>query len=263
MKEKIRKRKKVIITILVVCALIAAAGITYAFITQVLTGEKQVVINAGVLDLVLEEENAITISDALPMYDEVGMIQEDVFEFRLVNKTSNSTNYILKLSKIEATNELATSDVKYYLTKEGVGEPKLLSSLPLDGTVDSGTIAGDDTIDYTLRFWIDSGVTDESAIAGKALSYRINAEASQEIAKLSLIDQLKLADKVQESTSTFPNFAQISGETNGRGIYKYQEDGEDIYYWRGNIDAAMLLNDLGIIPDNHYKLMSDLEAREK
>ena len=55
----------------------------------------------GVLDLVLEEETAITISDALPMYDAVGMIQEDVFVCRLVNKTSNPTHYVLKISKIE------------------------------------------------------------------------------------------------------------------------------------------------------------------
>ena len=185
-------KKKTVGIILAICALITVVGITYAFITQTLTGTKQVVINAGVLDLVLEEENAITISDALPMYDAVGMIQEDVFVFRLVNKTSNPTNYMLKLSKINADDELSPSDVKYYLTKEGIGEPKLLSSLPTDGTVDSGTIAGNDTIDYTLRLWIDSNVTDDTAISGKTLSYRIDAEASQEIAKLPLSAEVKL-----------------------------------------------------------------------
>ena len=48
----------------------------------------------------------------------------------------------------------------------------------------------------------------------------------------------ELENKVQESTSTFPNFKQISSATNGRGIYKYQEDGVDIYYWRGDVDEA-------------------------
>ena len=236
MEEKNKKRQIAKISVFITSIFVIFISITYAFITQTLTGTKEVVINAGVLDLVLEEENAITISDALPMYDQVGMIQEDVFVFRLVNKTSNPTNYVLKLSKINADNELSPSDVKYYLTKEGVGEPKLLSSLPTDGTVDSGTIAGSDTIDYTLRLWINSAVTDETAIAGKTLSYKIDAEASQEIAKVSFTDELE--NKVQESTSTFPNFKQISSETNGRGIYKYTEDGEDIYYWRGNIDAV-------------------------
>jgi len=231
MEEKNKKRQITKITVFITSIFVIFMSITYAFVNQVLTGTKEVVINAGVLDLVLEEENAITIANALPMYDAVGMIQEDVFVFRLVNKTANPTNYVLKLSKINASNELSTSDVKYYLTKEGVGQPKLLSSLPSDGTVDSGTIAGSDTIDYTLRLWINSAVTDEAAISGKTLSYKIDAEASQEIAKVSFTDELE--NKV-DTTSTI-NFGKISSATNGRGIYKYQEDGEDIYYWRGAV----------------------------
>jgi len=231
MEEKNKKRQITKITVFITSIFVIFMSITYAFVNQVLTGTKEVVINAGVLDLVLEEENAITIANALPMYDAVGMIQEDVFVFRLVNKTANPTNYVLKLSKINASNELSTSDVKYYLTKEGVGQPKLLSSLPSDGTVDSGTIAGSDTIDYTLRLWINSAVTDEAAISGKTLSYKIDAEASQEIAKVSFTDELE--NKV-DTTSTI-NFGAISSATNGRGIYKYQEDGEDIYYWRGAV----------------------------
>jgi len=176
---KEKKKKKIIVIVLAVLALITVISISYAFVTQTLTGGKQVVVNAGVLDLILEEDNAITISDAMPMYDEVGMIQEDVFEFRLVNKTSNSTYYNLKLTKITSDNELDTSNVKYYLTKDGVGEPKLLSSLSTNGVVDKGSIAGNDTIDYTLRLWIDSEVTNNDAIAGKSLSYEINVEVKQ------------------------------------------------------------------------------------
>ena len=218
MEEKNNKRQVAKISVFITSIFVIFMSITYAFVNQVLTGTKEVVVSAGVLDLVLEEENAITISNAYPMYDEVGMIQEEVFKFRLVNKTNNPTNYILKMTKIVATNEIDPSDVKYYLTKEGVGQPKLLSSLPVDGTVDSGKIEGKDTIDYTLRLWIDSSVTDEERVSGKSLSYKIDAEASQEIAKVSFTDELE--NKVQESTSTFPNFKAISSETNGRGIYK-------------------------------------------
>jgi len=187
---KSNKKNKNLILFLFIA--ISTISITYAFITQTLAGNKQVVINAGVLDLVLEEGNEITISDALPMFDEVGIIQDKVFVFRLVNKTSNPTNYTIKLKKVSTQNELSTSNVKYYLTKEGVGEPKLLSSLPVDGTVDRGTIVGNDTIDYTLRLWIDSGVTDETAIAGKTLSYRIDAEVSQEMPKSPSSAEVKL-----------------------------------------------------------------------
>ena len=33
--------------------------------------------------------------------------------------------------------------------------------------------------------------------------------------------------------------------------------------WNAESDASQLLNDLGIIPDNHYKFMKEIEAREK
>ena len=210
-------KKKALTITLGAILMVVTIGITYAFISLVLIGEKEIVINAGVLDLVLEEENAITISDALPMHDAVGMIQEDVFVFRLVNKTSNPTNYILKLSKINVDNELSPSDVKYYLTKEGVGEPKLLSSLPTDGTVDSGTIVGNDTIDYTLRLWIDSGVTDETAISGKTLSYKIDAESSQENSKRTITFN-GITEELKDITNIMFNYTSEGVDPLGGGI---------------------------------------------
>ena len=252
-------------------------SVTYAFITQTLTGTKEVVINAGVLDLVLEEENAITISDALPMYDEVGMIQEDVFVFRLVNNGSAPVNYKLKLvdvtpqtmerkcsdygeitldapaecrktiypdelrqealsfcqqidssitteSQCLATMQsnslpfitfeefidflieanivedtrnlaetypdnyatidfprLATSYVKYGLTKDGETQIALLSSLT-NGVIDSGTIDGNQTTyNYELRLWIRDTVTNNSSIEGRSLSFKIAVEIEQQV----------------------------------------------------------------------------------
>ena len=116
MEEKNKKRQIAKISVFITSIFVIFMSITYAFITQTLTGTKQVVVNAGVLDLVLEEENAITISDAYPMYDQVGMIQEEVFNFRLVNKTSNKTDYVLKLNDITTGDKLDTSIVKYGLT---------------------------------------------------------------------------------------------------------------------------------------------------
>jgi len=170
-------KKKTLAIVLSIFAITIVLGATYAFVTKTLTGTKKVTITAGTLSLVLDEKNEITISDALPMYDAVGMIQEEVFNFDLINNTSNPTDYTIKLKKVSTGNELQTSDVKYYLTKEGVGTPKLLSSLT-DGVVDTGTIAGGDTIEYSLRLWINEDVTDRNAINGKSLSYKLEVEAS-------------------------------------------------------------------------------------
>ena len=95
MKEKKRKIAKV--SIFITSIFVIFLSVTYAFINQTLVGTKRQVITAGNLELeLLEDENNLTIEDALPMYDEVGMLQE-AFTFRLINKTAMNTNYVLKL----------------------------------------------------------------------------------------------------------------------------------------------------------------------
>ena len=176
------KKKGIIkISVFITSIFVIFLSVTYAFINVTLTGTKRQVITAGNVSSVLEEdENNLTIENALPMYDEVGMVQKNPFTFRLVNNGTSSMNYTIKLVDITTgSNKLLTSDVKYYLTKEGSGTPALLSSLS-DGVIDSGTISGEQTINYTLRLWIRDGVTDNKAISGKSLSYRIDVDASQD-----------------------------------------------------------------------------------
>ena len=244
MKEK--NKKKILAIAFAVVALVVV-GTTYAFITQTLTGSKKVTITARTLSLVLNEGNAITISDALPMYDQVGMIQEKSFNFSLVNNTSNDTNYVLKLVKIDSANELQPSIVKYYLTKEGIGQPALLSSLT-DGIIDTGTITGNDTIDYTLRLWIDSEVTDQTLISGKSLSYRIDVEASM-VEEKQTVTFAGITKEVNETVDAMFNYTsegkyisdydeQIE-ETDENyitnGIYRMDDDDGPSYFYRGEV----------------------------
>ncbi len=177
--EKTKTKQVAKIAVFITSVFVIFLSVTYAFINVTLSGTKRQVITAGDLSLVLEEdENNLTIENALPMYDEVGMIQEDPFAFRLVNNGTSNMNYTIKLVDITTgNNKLSTSDVKYYLTKERSGTPALLSSLS-DGVIDSGAITGSETIHYTLRLWIRDGVTDNNAISGKSLSYRIDVDAT-------------------------------------------------------------------------------------
>ena len=52
-------------------------------------------------------------------------------------------------------------------------------------------------------------------------------------------------------------------EEDGMKAAKLEERFAELDGWNAESDAAMLLNDLGIIPENHYKLMSEIEARDK
>ncbi len=171
-------RKVSKIAVFIVSIVVIFFSISYAFINQTLTGTKKQVITAGNLELALQEEDALTLENALPMYDEVGMIQKS-YDFTLVNKTSENTKYTLKLKDVTGENiqKLDTSFVKYGLTKDGVQVIDSLSNLE-NMIIDEGTLYGEQTIHYMLRLWIDSDVEDELLIKDKVLSYKLEVEGA-------------------------------------------------------------------------------------
>ena len=65
--------------------------------------------------------------------------------------------------------------------------------------------------------------------------------------------------KEKEEIYAKPDFT----EEDGMKAAKLEERFAELDGWNAESDAAMLLNDLGIIPENHYKLMSEIEARDK
>ena len=71
----------------------------------------------------------------------------------------------------------------------------------------------------------------------------------------------ELYNIMQEKDSIYskPDFS----EEDGMKAAKLEERFAELDGWNAESDAAMLLNDLGIIPENHYKLMKEIEAKDK
>lgn len=178
MLEKEKNKKQTIkISVIIASIIITLISVTYAFVTFSLTSIKRVVLTAGTLELILEEGNEITISDALPMYDEVGVIQEDSFDFQLINNTTHATSYTIRMEEIE-TPTLDKSYVKYGLSKDSITTIDFVSNLT-NGVLDSGVISGGNTILYQLRLWIDSSINQNSQVEGKSLKFRLLIDATQ------------------------------------------------------------------------------------
>ena len=72
-------------------------------------------------------------------------------------------------------------------------------------------------------------------------------------------DRLYNIMKEKEEIYAKPDFT----EEDGMKAAKLEERFAELDGWNAESDAAMLLNDLGIIPENHYKYMKEIEAREK
>ena len=65
--------------------------------------------------------------------------------------------------------------------------------------------------------------------------------------------------KEKEAIYAKPDFS----EEDGMKAAKLEERFAELDGWNAEADAAVLLNDLGIDPEKHYKLMSEIEPKEK
>ena len=72
-------------------------------------------------------------------------------------------------------------------------------------------------------------------------------------------DELYKIMKEKEAIYAKPDFS----EEDGMKAAKLEEKFAELDGWNAESDAAILLNDLGIEPEKHYKCMKELEAREK
>ena len=209
MKEALKNNKKVII-ISVVIIILLLIGIAFAYLVTTLHGDKEYVIRAGSLGLRLEESNELTLEKQIPLEDSEGQ-KLTGFNFSLVNEGNIDTDFTIYLDDMEldeGETRMPDSAIRYSLTKDSVvGNADDLSNMGANPNrvVDTGTIEPDQTINYTLRIWIDYDATTEEA-SGKTFKGKLRVVASQskgEKASTMVIDNLTSGSTYDDGTDTF------------------------------------------------------------
>ena len=182
MKKCFNENKKVLIPIITVITILVI-GVTYAWLTQVLSGTKVNRIKAGTLELVLDDttSNGINIEYAIPQSDNQGL-NNTPYTFSVINNGTINAEYKLFLEdeEIEGT-RLSDSNIKYSLVRNNSNEEaKLLSTSIVDEKreIESTIIDAGDTNNYSLKIWIDSEATKEE-VANKVFKAKIKLEAVQ------------------------------------------------------------------------------------
>ena len=250
MKEALKNNKKIIIIGIVIIVLLLI-GVAFAYLTTTLHGEKEYLVRAGSLGLRLEEGNELTLEKQIPLEDSEGMIL-DGFNFSLINEGNIETDYTIYLDDIEldeGETRMPDSAIRYSLTKnEKAGSADDLSNMGVNPNrvVDSGSIAVDETINYTLRIWIDYDATTEEA-SGKTFKGKLRVEASQHV--IPETTKKILADnELQEEKENMFNYASngnyidmSSGPQNNpeyvtNGLYSIEDEDGTSYYFRGNVN---------------------------
>ena len=123
MKEAIKNNKKIIIIGVFIIVLLLI-GITYAYLRTTLEGQKEYVIRAGTLDLVLGEGNELTLEKQKPIEDEEGM-SLDGFTFSLTNNGNIESDYTIYLDDIELEGTLLNTRYSGEYIRFGSGENNL------------------------------------------------------------------------------------------------------------------------------------------
>ena len=209
MKDLIKRNKK-ILTVAIAIILILLIGIAYAYLRTTLEGQEEYVIRVGTLDLVLTEDNELTLEKQIPIEDSEGMSLNG-FSFSLTNNGSIETDYTIYLDDIpldEGETRMPDSAIRYSLTKnDEVFSAKNLTTMGSDPNrrVDFGTIGVDETINYTLRIWIDYDATTEEA-GGKTFKGKLRVVATQPVGEevsTVLLENIPEGNQYDDGTDTF------------------------------------------------------------
>ena len=213
MKQAIKDNKKIILISISIIVLLLI-GIAFAYLVTTLYGEKEYIVRAGSLGLELEENNELTLEKLIPIEDSEGMALEG-FNFSLVNNGNIETDYTIYLDDIpldEGETRMPDSAIRYSLTRnDEVLSTKNLTSMGANPNrrVDFGSIGVGETINYTLRIWIDYDATTEEA-SGKTFKGKLRVVASQssgEVASEVLLANIPKENQYDDGVDTF-----ITGE---------------------------------------------------
>lgn len=248
MKEALKNNKKfIIIGVFIIILLII--GIAFAYLRTTLYGEKEYVIRAGSLGLILEEDNELTLEKQIPIEDSEGMTLTG-FDFRLINQAEIDTDYTIYLDDIpleEGETRMPDSAIRYSLTRNSVvGSANDLANMGTDPNriVDTGTIGVDETINYTLKIWIDYDATTEEA-SGKTFKGQLRVVAKQSTGK-------------KAATVLLENVPEENQYNDGIDTFITGEDPNNYIWYSGKLWRAVSVNNA----DNTVKLITQENITE-
>ena len=189
MKEKLKNigEKKIIIVcsiLLVICLLV---GLSYAWLSQTVLGQKNLTVTVGDLDLILDESTSegIVLKYAIPIEDVDGQALEP-YTFTIQNNSGVASSFRLTLEKDEeglasckqeemvSCEPLDVNDIRYEIKEDGVSKIGTLgeSGLLLDSYLEKG-----EKNSYELRLWLDIDTGNEAE--GKVYYGKLKLEAVQ------------------------------------------------------------------------------------
>ena len=154
-------------------------GVSYAYWRFTYIGEKTNNATSGCFNIELtDQKDEINLTNAYPITDEEGLKLKP-FSFTLKNTCSIFAHYYVNLEMLEGT----TLNSKWVATKINSDAITTLdkyksATTTISGSTESRTIAegylgSDDTVDYTVSFWMDEDATINDDVMNKVFKSKV------------------------------------------------------------------------------------------
>ena len=173
------QRKKLIIAITLLIIIILGLGITYAWLIQIVNGEKIQSMRVGTFRFSLTEENSLTINSGEFLKDSDGLKQEG-FKFTVQNVGKGYGSYSVYLDDDSISSGQTRIDDKFIRYSLGVntdttGTPTNLTSRKIY----SGRLDASEKDTFVLRLWLNPAVNGD--IGGQVFKVKLRIEVNQQI----------------------------------------------------------------------------------
>ena len=179
MNGMIKRNKKLGLLITILTLLLMVISASYAYWRLLKIDEKTNITTTGCFKMeLINQANEINLASAYPITDEEGLKLKP-FSFTVHNKCSIFAHYYVTLEALEGT----TLDSKWVAVKVNSDAITTLdkyktTTTKLDGSVNShilaeGYLGADDSVDYSVSFWMDEDATINDDVMNKVFKSKI------------------------------------------------------------------------------------------
>ena len=172
-KDNSKRKQNALFAIIAVALMVLIVGVSYAWFSTTVKGNTTQVIMSGDLSLTIEKENALTLTDAIPMSDSEGSKSTKAYTFTLSNNGNANLSYVINLQDDTVAQGTCATDlnsgntckiipkqyIRYQITEEG--QSPSVGGLSTGTELINGTIKGKEKKNYTLKLWLSGETPNE------------------------------------------------------------------------------------------------------
>ena len=171
------QRKKLIIAITLLIIIILGLGITYAWLIQIVNGEKIQSMRVGTFRFSLTEENSLTINSGEFLKDSDGLKQEG-FKFTVQNVGKGYGSYSVYLDDDSISSGQTRIDDKFIRYSLGINaDTKGIPTNLTSRKIYSGRLDASEKDTFVLRLWLNPEVNGD--IGGQIFKAKLRIEVNQ------------------------------------------------------------------------------------